>query len=66
MFEQMPGFGPQPKVMAQFDELFERRYPSRTPTARVYQPSPGDHSEYVDNGDGTGYWRSKDGWERRL
>jgi hypothetical protein len=31
MFERMPGFGPRPEVMARFDELFERRYPSRTP-----------------------------------
>ncbi len=30
MFEQVPGFGPQPKVMARFDELFERHYPSTT------------------------------------
>ena len=30
MFEQMPGFGPQPEVMARFDELFERHYPSTT------------------------------------
>src|ERR1700751_3945556 len=31
MFEQRPGCRSQPEVMARFDELFERRYPSRTP-----------------------------------
>jgi len=30
MFEQIAGFEPQPEVMARFDELFERRYPSTT------------------------------------
>ncbi|MBS4728807.1 HNH endonuclease [Mycobacterium sp. SM1] len=31
MFEQSPGLVSPPEAMARFDELFERRYPSRTP-----------------------------------
>jgi hypothetical protein len=31
MFEQMPGGGSDPEVIARFDELFERRHPSTTP-----------------------------------
>ena len=33
MFEQMPGRGSDPEVIARFDELFERRYPSTTPVS---------------------------------
>ncbi|MGA3255124.1 MAG: HNH endonuclease signature motif containing protein [Mycobacterium sp.] len=35
MFEQMPGRGSDPEVIARFDELFERRYPSTTPESVV-------------------------------
>jgi Domain of unknown function (DUF222) len=31
MFEDMPGPGSDPEVIARFDELFERRHPSKTP-----------------------------------
>ena len=31
MFEDMPGRGSDPEVIARFDELFERRHPSKTP-----------------------------------
>lgn len=31
MFEQTPGLRPDPEVVARFDELFERHYPSITP-----------------------------------
>jgi len=31
MFEQTPGSGSPPEVIARFDELFERRHPSATP-----------------------------------
>ena len=31
MFEQMASRGLDPEVIARFDELFERRHPSRTP-----------------------------------
>jgi len=30
MFDETPGSGPRPEVIARFDELFERRYPSTT------------------------------------
>jgi hypothetical protein len=31
MFEDMPGRGSDPEVIARFDELFERRRPFKTP-----------------------------------
>src|ERR1700677_1923747 len=33
MFEQVPGRGADPEVIARFDELFERRYQTTTPDA---------------------------------
>ncbi len=35
MFEQRPGLASPPQVIARFDELFERRYPSGTPESAV-------------------------------
>jgi hypothetical protein len=35
MFEQMPGGGSVPEVIARFDELFERCHPSTTPESVV-------------------------------
>jgi hypothetical protein len=31
MFEHMAASRPEPAAIARFDELFERRYPSKTP-----------------------------------
>jgi Domain of unknown function (DUF222) len=41
MFEDMPGRGSDPEVTARFDELFERRHPSKTPESAALRLSRG-------------------------